>query len=291
MVLDTARARMDDDVFPEALVNWLGVLKRDRRKRPYKPPRQNREPMPAELFRRLLAKADEWAGIDWRVYANSLPLPHGGDKRMRALRRRNNVTIAQNRKRTGLMAHSMLCLAANVGAMPIDFTRLTWSELVLDGDLPLYREDRAKPAHLLGSEVPRCCPLLPETVRSLKRWQQHRQSEIAEHGAPAELHARFVFTNHEPAAYDQQESYGVSKLLRQVLDAVDCGHWKFRHLRNIGSTLCRDNHLPEAAADAWLGHSARGTNKFYTGEAKDDYLQPLVRLIEASYFRTDGNGS
>jgi hypothetical protein len=40
-------------------------------------------------------------------------------------------------------------LAANVGAMPIDFARLAWSRLVLVGDLPLCREERAKPAHPL----------------------------------------------------------------------------------------------------------------------------------------------
>jgi len=44
--------------------------------------------------------------------------------------------------------------------LPIDFARLTWNELILDGDLSLYKEDRTKPAHLLGSDIPRCGPLL-----------------------------------------------------------------------------------------------------------------------------------
>ena len=37
-------------------------------------------------------------------------------------------------------------------------------------------------------------------------------------------------------------------------------------------------------ATVWLGHSAGGTNKFYTGEAKEDYLLPLVREIGRTYF-------
>lgn len=285
IVLDAARARMDDGVFPDALDNWLGIFKRDRRKRPYKSPRQNREPMPPGLFKKLLAKADEWAGIDPEAYAKNMPVDDGGDKRKGALLRANNVIYAQNLHRIGLMAHSMLCLAANVGSQAIDFARLVWNELVLDGSLPVYREDRSKPAHLLGSEVPRCCPLLPETVRSLRRWQQFRVGEVARrHAAGADPHSQFVYTTSDLTPFNQRDGSGISKLLRRVRDEVDAGQWHVRHLRNIGSSLRRDHHLPEAMADAWLGHSAHGTNKLYTGEAKDGYLLPLTQAIRNTYF-------
>lgn len=85
--------------------------------------------------------------------------------------------------------------------------------------------------------------------------------------------------------FNQEQSFGVTKLFRQLRKHEKAGKWQIRHLRNIGSTLCRDAHLPTGMATAWLGQSARGTNKFYTGEAKDDYLVPLVKEIRAHYFR------
>jgi hypothetical protein len=44
--------------------------------------------------------------------------------------------------------------------------------------------------------------------------------------------------------------------------------------------------LAEAVATAWLRHSrdASGTNVFYRGVAKDDYLLPLVQVIGREYF-------
>lgn len=287
VVLDTSRTRMDDGIFPEGLDNWLNVLKRDRRKRPYTPPRQNREPMPAGSFAALIAKADEFAEMDWHAYADALPIDDKANGAERALQLNHNLALAQCLHRAGLMGHVMLCLAANAGAQSIDFARLLWSELILDGDLPLYREDRSKPAHLLGSEVPRCCPLLPETVRSLKRWQQHRKLQAETDRRNGAAYAQFVFTNSDGRAFGHDDSSGVTRIIKRLRESVDCGHWQFRHLRNIGSTLCRDHHLPEAMADAWLGHSARRTNKFYTGEAKDDYLLPLVTIIGETYFKVN----
>jgi integrase len=286
-VLEAARARMEDGVFPEGLDNWLKVLKRERRKRVYKSPRKNRQPMPPDVFQSLLAQADEWAEMDWQKYVQSMPKPEHEDGRVRTLQRVRNKDYARNLKRTGLMTHSMLCLCANAGAIPIDFCRLQWGELVLDGALPLFREDREKPAHLLGEEVARCCPLLPKTVHSLKRWKQYRDAEIEEFGLEQPGHADFVYSNSERRPFDQQDSSGATKLLTKVRNAVDCKDWEIRHLRNIGSTAVRDHRLPEAMAHAWLGHAAGGTNVFYTGEAKDDYLLPLIEVIGATYLNSN----
>jgi hypothetical protein len=309
-VFESARARMDDDVFPESLDNWFRVLDRERRKRPYKPPRHNREPVPPDLFRKLLAQADEWAELDVDVYAAALPVPRTKYRRKRALVLNRNKRHARSLRRTGLMTHSMLCLAANVGAGASDFARLRWDELVLRGKLPLYMEDRQKPAHLLGSEVPRCCPLLPETVRSLKRWRAWQQAELnaagqARRGAPqngedpkgntrragrrgkcAPETGDFAFTYEDGRPLNQSTTFGATKYVRLLRRAAKCPpKWQLRHCRKIGATLCRDAHLPTDMAIAWLGQSARGTNKFYTGEAKDDYLLPLVRAIRNTYFR------
>lgn len=151
VVLLSARSRMDDGVFPEGLDNWLTVVERARIAKPYKPPRKNREPMPPAVFRNLLAQADQWAKVAWEEYAESLPVPRCGDKRRIALACTSNREVGWVRQRTGVITHSMLCLAANVGAQPSDFARLLWEELELDAKFPLYSEDRTKPAYLLGS--------------------------------------------------------------------------------------------------------------------------------------------
>ena len=83
---------------------------------------------------------------------------------------------------------------------------------------------------------------------------------------------------------DQEQSFTATKYLRRVRKAADSKKWETRHCRNIGATVVRDAHLPKAMADAWLGHSAGGTNVFYTGEATDDYLLPLVMAITERYF-------
>ena len=118
---------------------------------------------------------------------------------------------------TGVITHSMLCLAANVGAQPTDFGRLLWEELELDGELPLYREDRTKPAHLLGSDVPRCCPLLPATVNSLRRGLELCRAE-PDDGQPLASH---VFTHIYGGPIDQEQSFTATKYLRRVRKAAD----------------------------------------------------------------------
>ncbi|MEE9294996.1 MAG: hypothetical protein V3W34_08585 [Phycisphaerae bacterium] len=279
-VLESARTRMPDGVFPEGLDNWLTILDLARIARPYKSPRQNREPMPPAVFRNLLAQADQWAKVDWEEYAASLPVPSRGNNRRIALARTSNREVARVRQRTGVITHSMLCLAANVGAQPSDFARLLWEELELDAKLPLYREDRTKPAHLHGSDVPRCCPLLPVAVRSLRRWGEWCTAELDD-GQTLSPH---VFTHLYGGPIDQEQSFTATKYLRRVRRAAGCKEWETRHCRNIGATVVRDAHLPKAMADAWLGHSAGGTNMFYTGEATDDYLLPLVKAIGTRYF-------
>ena len=328
-VIQSAQARFDDDAFPEGIDNWLRLFERECRKRPYKSPRHNRQPMPPDIFKALLAQADQWAELDCEAYAAALPLPDEKDRRRRAFAITQNRRMAPHRKRVGLMTHGMLCLAANVGAGSTDFANLLWSELRLDDDLPLYQEDRGKPACLLGSDVPRCCPLLPETIRSLKRWREWQRVELqaaaqraakreadrlARGGAdqmttratePATKSARklnpstpgaggktgsaiaadhvFTYANGHPL--DQSSSMEATDYLRYLRRAVGDNVPQVRLCRNIGATLCRDAHLPADMGESWLGHSARGTNKFYTGEAKEDYLLPLVEVIGARYFR------
>lgn len=272
-VLIAARTRMDDGVFPDGLDNWLQVFSLD--KRPYKPARSNKEPIPVDVFQSLLAKADEWANLDWRAYADSLPVSDGKSS---GINRSVNERKAKASKRHGLLCHVGLCLSANVGATAIDFARLKWSELTLTGKLPLFTQPRTKTETNEDMIIPVKTPLLPETVRSLQRWKAWQDSEGG---------SDFVFTNEDVKPFDgddAEDGSGVTKIFKRVRDAVNCNGWEARHCRNIGATLQRDHGLPEAMATAWLRHAEGGTNVFYRGVAKDHYLAPLVRIIDETYF-------
>ncbi len=275
-VMECAQARMDDGAFPDAVDSGLKYLEREMGSLRYKPPMHNREPMPVDVFKRLLARADEWAELEWGAYAKSLKVPKTEGNRQRAIAITRNRRIALHRKRTGLMAHSMLCLAANVGAQPIDFARLLWDELVLNGKLPLYKEDREKPAHLLGSDVPRCCPMLPATVKSLKRWQRWRRAELKTPSPEMEAAAQFVFTYDDGRPFNQEQSFGVTKLFRQLRNDEKAGKWQIRHLRNIGSTLCRDAHLPTGMASAWIGSKWAWNNSETVASRVLGFMNPFA---------------
>lgn len=147
-------------------------------------------------------------------------------------------------------------------------------------------------------------------MRSLKRWRAWQRAELkaagqARRGAPqngenpkantrragrrekcAPAAGEFVFTYEDGRLLNQSTTFGATKYVRLLREAAKCPRrWQLRHCRKIGATLCRDIHLPTDMAIARLGQSARGTNKPYTGEAKGDYLRPLVLAIRKTYFR------
>ncbi len=276
-VLSVARTRMDDGIFPDGLNHWLSVA--DAARRPYKAKLSNREPMPADVFRSLLGKADEWAECD--PVAVAAALPQATVSQYRGLSDRRNSTTGTRQKRDGLLGHIGLCLAANVGATAIDLVRLLWSELSLDGKLPLFTQSRSRTETNEDMIIPVRCPLLPETIRSLKRWKAYQDAE-----RPCD----HVFVNDKGETFDPDDSTPITDIFGRLRKAVDCcGRWQARHLRNVGATLQRDHGLDEAVATAWLRHSGdskHGTNSnvSYRGVAKDDYLLPLVQVIGREYW-------
>lgn len=274
-VLTTARTRMDDGTFPDGLDNWFAVF--DLRRFKYRRRPSNAEPVPPEVFRAWLRKADDDAEIDWQDYGDSLPVDTDAQPKVQALQRFNNRKQAKRVKRNGLLAHVGLCLGANVGVLPIDLARLRWADLRLSGPLPLFTQHaREKTADGHDIEIPVRCPLLPATIRTLKRWKKWQDAE-----RPSE----HVFTSEHLMPFDQDNSSAVVHIFRRIRKAVpESGKWEFRHLRNIGETLRFNHGLHPDMGPAWLRHSAEGTNVFYRGKATDDYLSPLIKLIGQTYF-------
>ena len=58
-----------------------------------------------------------------------------------------------------------------------------------------------------------------------------------------------------------------------------------KRLRNVSSSIGRIHKRPEDERQAFLGHVANGSNKWYEDpDLGADYLLPLVDLIGAEYF-------
>jgi integrase len=227
--------------------------------RAYAPAEENAEPMPPDLFARLLSRCDEWAGLDPGEFdANT---QKGRGKRLQAIQKR----------RDGRQMRLILMLAANGGLNAIDFQRLQWSHLKLDDPIPHLDLPRPKAKHTVGRAINRRTPLVSPVVTALRDWERPRRGTDGHvfrtvHGTPV-----------NPARI----SRNVGRLLdEEGLDRT----YTFRHMRNIGATLAANEQLPEEMIQAFLGHTPRNTSKRYKGRKPVVYTQPIVDLINRYYF-------
>ena len=140
-VLNHAKTETDFDL-PDGLRDWIG-FKHER----YSPKKSNRQAMPADIFEALLKQCDQWAAIDVKEYAASLPVSEG---RAAYLCENNNIKQAYRVKRRGYLWPAVLRLAANVGADNVDVSRLTFEYLKLTGPLPLFTLPRYKVREKIG---------------------------------------------------------------------------------------------------------------------------------------------
>ena len=90
-----------------------------------------------------------------------------------------------------------------------------------------------------------------------------------------------VFRNDGKKPFPEDDSGSVGQGLKRLLSTHP---WSFKHLRNIAPTLRKKSKLHPEMSDAILGHSVRGTSRFYEGDIGDDYLLPLVKMVGKEYF-------
>ncbi len=266
-VLKAAR-KLTEWTFPPELDHWLEVFEY---KKP-KPHKRNRTALSVEHFHELLAKAEEWANIDVHEYADSLPLRKhkgSGTKRGRAgmphLARANNVKQANRVKRVGVQWSAVLRLAVQCGCDNSDICNLTYNDLILNGNLPLFTLSRSK------TNVDRYTPLLPSTIAAINRWREYEEPRT-----------EFVFSNDGKKQYKSEKIAENFDRLREACEILD-GVW-FKHFRNAGGTVGRNNRRTKSEIEAFLGHDVDGQCVFYMDDTPDDYLVPVVNLIGAEYF-------
>lgn len=251
--------------FPDGLTDWTHSIDFGG----YRPnPEKNLKRMPVEEFKKLLAKADEWANIDVEKFAKKVKYKGLNPKMTHARKYR----LATQRKRLGLQWAVMIRLAAQCGYGPTDLASLCLDHLHLDGEVPYVELPRQKPEHLVGFPIPRKTPLLPATVKAMK--------QLAEQDPrPRET----VFLSEKNAPFTPS---GITQGYQLLAKAAEVA-WELRFCRKIGPTLGFANRISREVRDVFLGHIVGdSTSRFYEEVATlgEGYLLPIVNLIGAEYF-------
>lgn len=240
------------------------------------PKKKNREPVSPEDFQTLMTTADEWASTDVESYAASLPKRKG---RGAHLSDGNNIKQAYRRKRHGLLWRACLKLMAQASLDPIDIQRLTFDFITLDGKLPSFTLPRTKPQHEVGEPVGRQTPLLKSTVKAIREWREYYEK----HECPRVKRqpSNYVFPSEHGEAW---QSNPVSDSFKRLRDESGLVGFSVKHLRNIAATIRRNAGLPSDMSSAIQGHVISGMSAFYTGDHPDNWLLPLVKVIDKEYF-------
>jgi len=140
----------------------------------------------------------------------------------------------------------------------------------LDDAIPHMNFPRSKVVKQVGYEVPRLTPLLPSSVKALRRWHEH------------EPQGPTAFRNARKGIWDQ---YDLNRDFTKMLVEAAAGKgFTFKSMRNVGPTLRKRHKLPKEVSDAFLGHVDDATNKFYEDDVDETYLAELVDLIGKDYF-------
>ena len=136
-VLRLAKRKNQAWAFPDGMLEWADDWKLDHRPK-YVPKKSNSQPMPVDVFRKLLAVADQWAATD-PSEIDATTQQGRGKKRQALLKQRQGVQFA-----------AVLRLAIH-GLANIDCARIEWTDLQdLDGDLPHLDFPRTKCEHKIG---------------------------------------------------------------------------------------------------------------------------------------------
>lgn len=254
-VLDLAETEHPNWGFPDGLAKWVRAAKHRQGRQKYVPKKQNREPMPPDVVRKLLEAAAARANADPERFGRTSQRDRA--RRLQALRKR----------REGIQFAAILRMAVNCALDNIDCVRIPPEAAKLDTPLPHMDFPRQKVERQVGYAVPRLTPLLPSTVDALRRWLEFEPPA----GSPT------LFRNARRNRYTSSDLNETLKRLKK--EAGIDGVWTFKHLRNIGPSLRKAAKLPKEMSDALLGHVTDGTSAFYEDDVGLEYLAPLVNLI------------
>lgn len=253
MFTEVRRAKPSWD-FPAGLTDWLSGWKSQK----HLVRKENRAAMPVDVFHRLVVVAESWASVN----PDDFPKDTQRDKARRKK--------AYAKRLEGLAWVAILKLAVNCSLDCVDCQRIQWIHLIrLGGKLPYMNFGRSKVSKKIGGEVERKTPLLPSTVAALIALREVNPYD------------GYVFRTERKGPYSERAFQGGMRRLRNLAN-VD--GFTFKHIRNVGPTVGRNNKRPIDEREAILGHVIEGNSKFYTGEFDESFLVELVNLIGRDYF-------
>ena len=257
-VFTTVRSEKPSWDFPDGLREWQVIPKRTRMKTGYVPKKSNKQPLPTELFHAVLVVADTWTNEQ-----------HDGETMTQSDKGKKRSILARNHR--GVTAVAMFKMAANCGLDNADIAAITWDQIKnFAGEMPYLDMPRTKIKNRFKVDVDRQIPLLPATVNALKLLKESRPV------------CDTIFRNTTGSRHNSGTVY------HQLEDALaetkqeNSGAWSFKHLRNIGGKKRLGISLEER--DHFLGHVDPSQTRWYTGDADESYLVPLVNEIGTEYF-------
>ena len=251
-VLKYCKAAFGDWNFPDGLYEWMQLHTVLKVVKKHTPKLDNRRPWTPAEFSQLVNKAQSW--IDTKA---SEDVSTASSKAKKNKDRSKPVE--------GLQVLCMLYLGAQCGYGNTDICDLKWSNVRLNAEIPHINFPRTKTENVTGA-IERITPLLPATANLLR--QIKNLGNKSEH----------VFVTGSGLPYRKLTSF--NSLVRRFFNGSF--EKSFKHLRNIGGTVCKRHNLPDMRSE-FLGHNEQGTNKFYTDLVDESYLLPLVKAIGAEY--------
>lgn len=243
--------------FPDGVIEWQELPKRIKMKNSYVPKSSNKQPIPVDIFHQVIAIAYTWTQeqLDF-------------DTKTQSGRAKKRAALARHHK--GWTCSAMFRLAVNCGLDNADVAAITWNHVKnLDGDFPYLNMPRTKIVNRFRNEVDRKIPLLASTVNALIQLKENCQM------------ADTIFRTAHGSPHNKDT------IRRQLESAMtEAGltpkSWTFKHLRNVGGK--KRLGITGDERDHFLGHVGATESKWYTGDADEKYLLPLVKKIEHEYF-------
>lgn len=265
-VITTAIQKTDEKEFdfPQKLERSLELFSVERKA----PSKEHKIAMSVDLFHTLLGKAEEHGATDIEAFSDTIEVePTDGASKMRKV---GTIRTVTQKKREGLMWSAIIRLSCNCGCDNADISSITLKDLRLDDDLPLFTLRRMKPAKQVGEPIDRYTPLLPSTVAAIRQWVKYEKPK------PDAL----LFVNDIGNKWEDGKLSHAFRRLREACE-LPKGVW-FKRLRKCGPTLAAKQRKPRIVQDdreAFLGHTVKGTCRFYEDGIGEDLLIDMVNVI------------
>jgi Phage integrase family len=277
--------------FPANFLDWATSYEGS----PYSEDDACAEPMPDDIFKRLLAHADKMASatavrIDTKEFSE-IGVKHSRYRRAKRKAERSGEVceinepdgtvssetgkalrqnqLVESTTRRGLQFRAMLLFGCQAGFGFVDCSQLMPKDIKTENGLTYAHLPRTKSVKKIGQPVDRRIPMLPSTIQALRALAKFNNGS-------------YIFKNDHGGPLNPSSC---SKEFEKFCKGAGVSDWTFKHLRNVGSNLADEHDLSSRMIDRFHGRVIKGAKKSYLVKTrKPEYLISLVNLIGAEHF-------